>query len=83
MLPPVARARSDITAGESRISKRETAGMIAAASRFASDEKGATAIEYGLIGGLVFLAIVLGIQNYATSMNGVYASIETAITKSK
>lgn len=83
MLPPVAKARSDISTGESRISKREAAEMIEAAARFGSDERGATAIEYGLIAGLIFLAIVFGIQNYATSMNAVYASIETAITKSK
>ena len=57
--------------------------MIEAATRFGSSESGATAIEYGLIGGLVFLAVVFGVQNFATSMNGVYASIETAITKSK
>jgi pilus assembly protein Flp/PilA len=83
MLPPVARTRSDVSTGASPISEREAAAVIEAAARFGNDERGATAIEYGLISGLVFLAIVLGIQSYADSMNGVYSAIETAITKAK
>lgn len=83
MLPPAARAQSDVSTNVSPISNRKAASVIEAAARFGNDEDGATAIEYALITGLIFLAIVLGIRSYTTSVNGVYASIETAITKPK
>lgn len=55
--------------------------IAARAVRFRNDRSGATAIEYALIGGLVFLAIVTGLQSYASSVDGVYAKIRTAVTQ--
>ena len=36
-------------------------------SRFAKDESGATAIEYGLILALVFLAMIVGVTNFGAA----------------
>ncbi|WP_375409547.1 Flp family type IVb pilin [uncultured Methylobacterium sp.] len=83
MLPPVVMTRSEKSAGKPGISKLEAAGMIGAATRFGRDERGATAIEYALIAGLVFLALVLGVQSYTTNMRAVYTVIEAAVTSSK
>ncbi|GJD96000.1 Flp family type IVb pilin [Methylobacterium iners] len=47
--------------------------------RFARDDSGATAIEYALIAGLIFLAAVGGINLYASSVQGVYNKIGTAV----
>jgi pilus assembly protein Flp/PilA len=43
--------------------------------RFISDESGATAIEYGLIAGGIFLAIVPPITVFATRMGVTYNKI--------
>lgn len=47
--------------------------------RFRRDEAGATAIEYGLIVGLIFLAIVSGIRGFTSSASDMYEEIDTAI----
>lgn len=83
MLPPVTRAGPDGPAVEPYQFRCKAAGMIVVAARLRRGDGGATSIEYALIAGLVFLAIVTGIQTYATSMNSVYGAIEAAITKSK
>jgi len=46
------------------------AGMRRFIDRFQGDESGATAIEYGLICALIFLAIVTSISALANSQNG-------------
>jgi pilus assembly protein Flp/PilA len=38
-------------------------------ARFAKDESGATAIEYGLIAALIALAIMVGAGNLGNSLN--------------
>lgn len=48
-------------------------------ARFARDDGGATAIEYGLIIGLVFLAIVSGISLFADSANVMFQRIADTI----
>ena len=48
--------------------------------RFLADESGATAIEYGLIAGLIFLAIVSAIHYYTESIGEMYGKIDTAVT---
>ena len=48
--------------------------------RFLADESGATAIEYGLIAGLIFLAIVSAIHYYTESIGEMYGKINTAVT---
>ena len=47
--------------------------------RFLTDDRGATAIEYGLIAGLIFLAIVSSIHYYTESTGVMYNKIGTAV----
>lgn len=49
-------------------------------SRLARDESGATAIEYGLIVALIFLAIVGGLSTFATNETTMYGHISTTIS---
>lgn len=46
--------------------------MRALLSRFLADEKGATALEYGLIIALVFLVALAGITAFANAGSGVF-----------
>ena len=48
-------------------------------SRLARDESGATAIEYGLIVALIFLAIIGGLSTFATNENTMYTHISGTI----
>jgi pilus assembly protein Flp/PilA len=67
--------------------RRAAGGLVArlsltgakAAARLARDESGATAIEYGLIVSLLFLAIVSGLSLFATNENAMYTHISTTI----
>jgi pilus assembly protein Flp/PilA len=43
------------------------------------DEAGATAIEYGLIVALIFLAIIGGMSLFATNENAMYTHISNTI----
>jgi pilus assembly protein Flp/PilA len=45
--------------------------------RFYQTTEGATAIEYGLIGALIFLALVVGVTLLGTGSNGMYGNIVT------
>lgn len=47
--------------------------------RFARNEAGATAIEYGLIGGLIAVAIITAVRTVGTDVAAVFTSISTAI----
>lgn len=47
---------------------------------FAADECGATAIEYSLIVGLIFLAIVTAVEAFASNTNVMYSEISSAMT---
>jgi len=44
-------------------------------NRFAREESGATAIEYGLIATLIGVAIILGATALGTSLNSVFSAI--------
>jgi len=44
-------------------------------NRFAKDESGATAIEYGLIATLIGVAIILGATALGTKLNSVFSGI--------
>lgn len=48
--------------------------------RFSRDEGGATAIEYGLICALIFLAIILAVTAFAAQSNAMYTYISTTIS---
>ena len=43
--------------------------------KFVRDESGATAIEYALICGLIFLAIVAAVTNFASKASTMYGNI--------
>jgi pilus assembly protein Flp/PilA len=50
-------------------------------ARFAKDESGATAIEYGLIAALIALAIVVGAGQLGTAISNRLGLIATSVTK--
>lgn len=52
-------------------------------ARFAKDESGATAIEYGLIAGLVSVVIVTILTTMGDSLNDVFTKINDALTTAK
>ena len=45
------------------------------AKRFAQDESGATAIEYGLIAGLISVAIIAALGTLGNSLNNIFSRI--------
>jgi pilus assembly protein Flp/PilA len=49
-------------------------------SRFAKDESGATAIEYGLIAGIVSIAIITSLTLLKPQLTGVFDKITAAMT---
>ena len=53
--------------------------MSAFLSRFANDESGATAIEYGLIAGLISVVILAALTAIGTKINGKFQSISPAL----
>ncbi len=50
-------------------------------SRFAKDESGATAIEYGLIAALIGVAIVTGAKAVGDNLGGLFNNIATDLKK--
>ena len=54
--------------------------MKAQMMKFWKDEDGATAIEYGLIAGLVAVAIITALGLMTDQLNGVFTRITTALT---
>ena len=49
-------------------------------NRFAKDESGATAIEYGLIATLIGVAIIVGATALGTSLNKTFTDIAAKMT---
>ncbi len=49
-------------------------------TRFAKDESGATAIEYGLIAALIALAIMVGAGQLGNALNNKFKSIATTLS---
>jgi pilus assembly protein Flp/PilA len=47
--------------------------------KFARDEEGVTAIEYGLIAALIAVVIVAAVTLVGTKLNGVFASVAAAL----
>ena len=47
--------------------------------RFANDESGATAIEYGLIAAGISLAIIAVVNGLGTTLNAKFSSINTSL----
>jgi pilus assembly protein Flp/PilA len=48
-------------------------------ARFAKDESGATAIEYGLIASLIAVALIAGASALGTSLNDTFQGISEKI----
>jgi len=48
-------------------------------ARFAKDESGATAIEYGLIAGLIGVVIIGAVTTLGTSINTKFSTIGSAL----
>jgi len=51
--------------------------------RFWNDEEGATAIEYGLIAGLIAVAIITAVTAIGTDLTGLFENISTELVKGK
>jgi pilus assembly protein Flp/PilA len=49
-------------------------------TRFANDESGATAIEYGLIAALIAVAIIVAVTAVGTSLSDVFNTISTKVS---
>ena len=47
--------------------------------RFAKDESGATAIEYGLIAGLISVVIITALTTLGTKLNAKFSAVGTAL----
>jgi len=53
--------------------------MLALIKNFAADEKGATAIEYGLIAGLIVVVLIAVMTNIGNYLNTDFTSVATAL----
>ena len=53
--------------------------MLSSITRFLRDEEGATAIEYGIIAGLISIAIVLVVPEIGTRLAAVFTQIRDAL----
>ncbi|MEG0379245.1 MAG: Flp family type IVb pilin [Comamonas sp.] len=49
--------------------------------QFLRDEEGATAIEYGLIAGLISIGIIAGLTGIGTKLTAIFNKIMTEINK--
>ena len=52
-------------------------------ARFAKDESGATAIEYGLIAMLISVAIIASLKGVAAQLVTVFGTVSTNLTSAK
>jgi len=50
-----------------------------AASRFLADEKGATAIEYGLIAALIAVVVITALTTIGTNLSAKFTDIATNV----
>ncbi len=48
--------------------------------RFVQDERGSTAIEYGLIVSLIFIAILAAVNSFTDANTNMYSNIQSALT---
>ena len=48
-------------------------------SRFINDESGATAIEYGLIAGLIGVVIITAVTSVGTKVSGQFSTIASTL----
>lgn len=55
--------------------------MKALFEKFANDESGATAIEYGLIAALVGVAIIAGVRALGSELNETFSDVSSTLNK--
>ncbi|HLQ91022.1 MAG TPA: Flp family type IVb pilin [Xanthobacteraceae bacterium] len=48
-------------------------------TRFAKDESGATAIEYGLIAALIAISIIVALTSIGTNLTATFTSVATSL----
>src|SRR5215208_1910560 len=65
--------------GQSKNSQKEHA-MKTLFNRFANDESGATAIEYGLIAALIAVAVITALNVVGTELTGTFTKVSTELT---
>jgi len=53
--------------------------MMSLAKRYAADESGATALEYGLIAGLIGLSIVVGASKLAANSDSAWQEMASTV----
>ena len=53
--------------------------LVAVASHRAREEKGATAVEYGLLVGLIAVAIIVAVTALGKQLNGLFQSITSQL----
>jgi pilus assembly protein Flp/PilA len=49
-------------------------------TKFLKDESGATAIEYGILAGLISVAIIATVVTMGESLTGIFTKINTQLT---
>ncbi len=49
-------------------------------ARFAKDESGATAIEYGLIAAVVGVGIIVGLEQLRDGLKSLFGTVNTTLT---
>ncbi len=55
--------------------------MLSSITRFLRDEEGATALEYGMIAGLISIAILVSLPTIGTKLAAVFLKISTELAK--
>ena len=54
-------------------------GLVAVAQTRIREEKGATAVEYGLLVGLIAVAIIVTVTALGGKLNGLFTSVKDAL----
>jgi len=62
------------------LAKEFTMKALSAVRRFIRDERGVTAIEYGLIASLIALAVGTAMSNVSTELEAVFGRVVDALT---
>ena len=80
---PWPRGAESLGAGCTRCSNETKEGSIMnMIKRFINDESGATAIEYGLIAGLVAVAVIAALTALGGSLNNLFSDISDTVAAS-
>ena len=61
---------------------REVDGRMGRFLRLFKDERGATAVEYGLILAMVFLAMIVGVASVGSANSGMWNRVSQQVTGS-